>query len=94
MENTTAPTAPAPAIPGPTNQKLLVFTGLLILGTIFWLWSISYRNNHHMMENGRMMQNDQQMDLPMTQETDLNNEIDASLTSNSEIELRGIDEEF
>ncbi len=94
MENTTTPITPTPVTPNPSNMKLLVFTGLLILGMIFWLWSISYRNNHHMMESGRMMRNDKQMAPAMTRETDLNGEIDASLNSNSEIELRGIDEEF
>ena len=81
MENTTPTT-------GPSNKKILVFTVLLILGTLFWLWSITYRDSRI---NTPVMQPDQSS---INEVTDLDAEINSSLSSDSEIELRGIDEEF
>ncbi len=77
MENTT------PTLSTPSNKKILVFTGLLVLATVFWLWSLAYRDSH-VMNDGTMMQG----------ESDLNNEINSSMQSDSEIELKGIDKEF
>lgn len=94
MENTTTnptPITPAPVTQAPSNKKLALFTVLLVLGAIFWLWSLSYRNSHHKMEDGSMMRNDTPS---MTEESDLNSEIDASMQSDSEIELKEIDGEF
>lgn len=98
MENTPTPTPvmPEPATPvsAPSNKRLLVLTGLLILATIFWLWSVQYRDSHHMMQGGHMMRNDQPMAPAYTEESDLNSEIDSSMQTDSELELKGIDEEF
>lgn len=98
MENTTTTPTPNPVAPQPTssvsNTRLLVLTGLLILATAFWFWSLNYRDTHHRMQGGHMMQNDQPMTPAYTEESDLNNEIDSSMETNSEIELKGIDEEF
>ena len=79
MENTT---------PNQTNKKIVLFSVLLVVATLFWLWTISYRDNKLMNESGELAA------PAMTEETDLNEEIDSSLNSESEIELREIDNEF
>lgn len=103
MENT--PITPNPTITpkGPTRNTLLILSVLLVLSVLFWLWSLAYRNDHQrddrMDTDGKAMMNNNVNDENNTnpgvvEETNLDNEIDASMNSESEVELKGIDEEF
>jgi uncharacterized membrane protein len=87
MENT--PITTAIDTPSQTS-KLLLPVLLLVLGTVFWLWSISYRD----MRMADQMKQVQVEASVINSDTDLNSEIDASLQSNSEMELKGVDQEF
>ncbi len=88
MENTNTNSTVNPAS---STKTILVAIVLLILAIIFWRWSLAYRTDHHMMDDrDDVMQMDQ---TPVTDEQ-LDKDLDASLNSNSEIELKAVDSEF
>ncbi|MES2985989.1 MAG: hypothetical protein V4686_02595 [Patescibacteria group bacterium] len=96
MENTPipnqAPFAQAPVVKDNSTKKMVIYTILLALATIFWIWSLKYNDTTPMMENDQAIATTTISGT--SEESDLEDEIDASLDSQAELELKGIDEEF
>lgn len=73
-----------------TTKTIWTFLVLLILAVIFWKWSITYRSSEMMNATNTMEMNT----ATTTADDQLKNDIDASMNSGTEIELRSIDSEF
>lgn len=71
-----------------STKTIWIFLVLLLAALVFWRWSLHYRASQVMNHDTMMMGTE-----PATNEQ-LDQELEASMNSNSEIELRGVDEEF
>lgn len=74
------------------SKAIWIFVVLLALAVIFWKWSLGYQNSRSLGSGhgGRMPA----MNAEPASNEDMQKELNASMESSSEIELRGIDQEF
>lgn len=74
-----------------TIVRLVVAIVLLGLGMMFWKWSMDYRYRHTpMMHYDRNMERS----IPAMSDADMDQELNASLNTSSEVELKEIDTSF
>lgn len=99
---TPAPTsAPSTQTPTPVSKTntIWVLVVLLVLAVIFWRWSLGYKPDALIQKidsdsaMGQPSASDQQASVIASDE-ELNAQIDASLQSSSELEMKAIDTEF
>ncbi len=69
-----------------STKTILIFLALLLAALVFWRWSLYFQTAH-------MVTEEKVMEVPSSNE-DLDAELEASINSNSEIELKAVDGEF
>ncbi len=74
-----------------TTNKIWIMVGLLMISVGFWLWSGDYLDK--MMAQREMKKQTATLGTPIS-DTQLDQEIDAALQADSELELKAIDSEF